>query len=339
MPAGGEVPSTVQEAVRSLHSEIRAAARSTVRAAASGDSLSYAPVQGEGDVSYSIDLEAEGIIDRFFRTRWHAGPVTVVCEGMGSRTYPDGAADSEVQYRVIVDPLDGTRELMYDKRSAWILTGVATNRGVETNLSDILYAVQTEVPVSRQGKGLVLQAFKGSGATQELWSLDEEPRFLGYKPLQPSRAPDLWNGTAVFVDFFAPGPRLAIARLSDRILEALVPPGGKNQALVFNDQYLSNAGQLYLVASGAYRFVADLRPLLQPETEGGTRRGICSHPYDLCTALIASEAGAIVTGGDDRPLSYPLDTSTDCVWVAYSNEAIRALLEGPLREALGEMLG
>ena len=38
------------------------------------------------------------------------------------------------RWRVIVDPIDGTRGLMYQKRSAWILTGVAPNRGPGTSL-------------------------------------------------------------------------------------------------------------------------------------------------------------------------------------------------------------
>ena len=36
---------------------------------------------------------------------------------------------------------------MYQKRSAWILTGVAPNRGPETSLQDIVLAMQTEIPL------------------------------------------------------------------------------------------------------------------------------------------------------------------------------------------------
>lgn len=332
------VPRPIQESIRVLHEAIRAQARAEVLAHA-GDALSDAPVPAAGDVSYSIDLRAEELIDRFFRSEWAGGPVTVVCEGIGTRSYPASASDHGVEYRVIVDPLDGTRELMYDKRSAWVLTGVARNRGAETTLADVVYALQTEVPPSSQGTGSVLSAQRGGGATRELWTLDEAPRFLGHKVFRPSGATALWNGYAVFVDFFAPGPRLTTSRLSDRVIGSLVPPGGENQALVFNDQYLSNAGQLYLLASGAYRFVADLRPLLQEATGRGARRGICSHPYDLCTALIATEAGAIVTDAAGGPLAYPLDTETDCAWIGYANGAIRDLLEVRLMEALKEVTG
>ncbi|HEX9015172.1 MAG TPA: inositol monophosphatase [Chloroflexota bacterium] len=340
-PAGqGEIesspPRRVRDALRALHAAIRAQARAEVLAGA-GDALSDAPVPAEGDVSYSIDLRAEELIDRFFRSEWAEGPVTVVCEGIGTRTYPASARDSDAAYRVIVDPLDGTRELMYDKRSAWVLTGVARNQGPDTSLADVVYALQTEVPPSSQGVGAVLSASRGGGATRELWVLDAAPRFLGRRPLVPSSATTLWNGYAVFVDFFAPGPRLATSRIAERVLGSLVPPGGENQALVFNDQYLSNAGQIYLLASGAYRFVADLRPLLQPVTVGERRRGICSHPYDLCTFLVATEAGSVITDAAGGALAYRLDTDTDCAWIGYANGAIRALLEGPLMEALAEV--
>jgi hypothetical protein len=39
---------------------------------------------------------------------------------------------------------------MYQKRSAWILTGAAPNKGAATNLSDIEAAMQTEIPLVKQ---------------------------------------------------------------------------------------------------------------------------------------------------------------------------------------------
>ena len=64
--------------------------------------------------------------------------------------YPSGADETSADWRIIVDPIDGTRGLMYQKRSAWILTGVAPNRGPGTSLSDIELAVQTEIPLVKQ---------------------------------------------------------------------------------------------------------------------------------------------------------------------------------------------
>ena len=49
---------------------------------------------------------------------------------------PDRHADeTSVDWRIIVDPIDGTRGLMEQKRRAWVLTGVAPNRGPGESLA------------------------------------------------------------------------------------------------------------------------------------------------------------------------------------------------------------
>ena len=64
---------------------------------------------------------------------------------------------------IIVDPIDGTRGLMYQKRPAWILTGVAPNLGEATSLADIEVAVQTEIPLIKQHLSDQLWAVRGGG--------------------------------------------------------------------------------------------------------------------------------------------------------------------------------
>ena len=78
-----------------------------------------------------------------------------------SRTY---AASKDAAIRLIVDPIDGTRGIMYDKRSAWSVAGVAPNHGPDTRLRDIEIAVMTELPTSKMGSADVLWAIKGKGA-------------------------------------------------------------------------------------------------------------------------------------------------------------------------------
>ena len=51
--------------------------------------------------------------------------------------------------RIIIDPIDGTRGLMYDKRSAFFLAGAAPNRGDSTTLQDIEVAAMVELPTTR----------------------------------------------------------------------------------------------------------------------------------------------------------------------------------------------
>jgi hypothetical protein len=58
------------------------------------------------------------------------------------------------------------------------------------------------------------------------------------------------------------------------------------------------------------------------------------HPYDVCTSLIATEAGVILTAPDGSPLDTPLDLESPVAWVGYANPALRAAIEPALRTVL-----
>jgi fructose-1,6-bisphosphatase/inositol monophosphatase family enzyme len=62
--------------------------------------------------------------------------------------------------------------------------------------------------------------------------------------------------------------------------------------------------------------------------------GICCHPYDVCTALIAQELGVIITDERGNPLNAPLNVDADVGWVGYANDAIRQQIEPLLQAAL-----
>jgi fructose-1,6-bisphosphatase/inositol monophosphatase family enzyme len=107
-----------------------------------------------GDTIYAIDrISEEQLVRDFAAEVAPLAPVVLIAEGL-----PDGGTSGAAgrcpgdgrAWRVIVDPIDGTRGLMYQKRSAWILTGVAPNLGEATSLRDIVFAVQTEVPLVKQ---------------------------------------------------------------------------------------------------------------------------------------------------------------------------------------------
>ena len=108
------------------------------------------------------------------------------------------------------------------------------------------------------------------------------------------------------------------------------------KAHCFEDQYLSTGGQLYELMAGHDRFVADLRPLMgRVLAARGLALGICCHPYDLCTELIAREAGVVVTDpSSGGPLSAPLGVEAEVAWAGYANEHIRRQIEPLLRAAL-----
>jgi fructose-1,6-bisphosphatase/inositol monophosphatase family enzyme len=62
--------------------------------------------------------------------------------------------------------------------------------------------------------------------------------------------------------------------------------------------------------------------------------GICCHPYDVCTELIAREAGVIVTDVLGGTLRAPLRIEPDVAWAGYANDAIRREIEPRLLAAL-----
>ncbi|HEU4391716.1 MAG TPA: inositol monophosphatase, partial [Blastocatellia bacterium] len=66
----------------------------------------------------------------------------------------------------------------------------------------------------------------------------------------------------------------------------------------------------------------------------GLALGICCHPYDVCTELIAREVGVIVTDVLGAPLRAPLDTEAEVTWAGYANRHIRDQVEPLLKQAL-----
>jgi len=110
------------------------------------DALSDIAHDDEGDTIYAIDRVAEDVlVEEIERTIARDAPVRLVAEGLpgGEVVLPRGADISRVQWTVIVDPIDGTRGLMYQKRPAWILTAVAP--GADASLSDIVLVVSAAV--------------------------------------------------------------------------------------------------------------------------------------------------------------------------------------------------
>ena len=118
-----------------------------------------------------------------------------------------------------------------------------------------------------------------------------------------------------------------LAAIDDEIARGALGPVTPGKAACFEDQYISSGGQLYELMAGKDRFIADLRPLLK-------QLGICCHPYDVCTALIAAELGVLVTDPFGQPLNPPLNVEADVAWAGYANEQIRRQVEPLLQAAL-----
>jgi hypothetical protein len=320
--------------IRRLHEGIRDAVVRTCEHA-STDDLARVASDAEGDTIFAIDRVSEALLLDFFeREIAPAAPLVLIAEGLhGSKvTLPRGTSESDAVWRIIVDPIDGTRGLMYQKRSAWVLTGVAPNLGPDTNLRDIELAVQTEIPLLKQHLSDATWAIRDEGVQAE-----RSNRLTGQRSalqLQPSRAVSIDQSFATVVRFF-PGARDELAAIDDEVVRAALGPIQPGKAHCFEDQYASSGGQLYELMAGHDRFIADVRALMGPVMAArGLPLGLCCHPYDLCTELIARELGVIVTDASGGPLRAPLTLEPDVAWVGYANEQIRNTIEPLLQAAL-----
>jgi len=282
------------DAIVELHDEVRDSVVSATERQHL-ETLAAVDRDQDGDTIYAIDVVGEDVVNRFAETLAATHSFVLIAEGLpgGRRCYPKDGDEAAADWRIIIDPIDGTRGLMYQKRSAWVLTAVAPNRGPATSLRDIVMAVQTEIPLVKQHLSDQLWALKGGGAQAR-----RDNRLTGQSMalrLTPSTASSIAHGYSSITRFF-PGARDVLAALDEAIVLAALGPPVPGKASCFEDQYTSTGGQLYELMAGHDRFVADLRPLVHPLlAERKLPPSLTCHPYDVCCALIAEESGVIVT--------------------------------------------
>lgn len=320
--------------LREVHAAIRDAVLDACEASTT-EQLAEPSGDMAGDTIFAIDRVSEGVLLEQFATIASQWSCVLVAEGLGetgATTLPPGTSADVAELRIIVDPIDGTRGLMYQKRPAWILTGVARNRGQATCLADIELALQTEVPLLKQHLCDSLWVLDGNVGGERLDRLTGAKTSLAPRP---SRAATIAQGYGGLARFFA-GGRDVLAAVDDELAERLLGPGPRGRALTFEDQYISTGGQLYELMMGHDRWIGDLRPLVEPVLrQRGRPLGLCCHPYDLCTESIARAAGVIVTDECGHCLRAPLDVTTDVAWIGYANERLREHIWPVLRELLG----
>lgn len=292
--------------------------------------------EGNDDTIYAIDRISEKRIIEYFENEIAAiAPVILIAEGLGGTgqvVLPHGTKENQAKFRIIMDPIDGTRSLMYQKRSAWILTGVAPNLGDDTNLQDIEYAIQTEIPLVKQHLSDVIFAYRGKGVEAMRFNrLNGEYTSI---ELSPSKANSIEQGFAMITRFFN-GARDVLAKIDDEIIGSILGNAQPGKAQCFEDQYLSTGGQLYELICGHDRFVADLRPQLEAILkERGLPLGLCCHPYDLCTELIARESGVIITDPSGNPVSSKLNVTDSVSWMGYANKKIQNQVESHFKAVM-----
>lgn len=303
----------------------------------SGKTFAQVAAVTAADTIYQVDKISEAVIFAWFERHWpKAWPVELVMEGVEDGdevTFPRGTPVARTIFKCILDPIDGTRNLMYDKRSAWALAALAPQRGRRTHLGDIVVAAMTELSTSKHWRSDQLSAVRGQGVVAQAHDLRTGARRA--LRLRPSQARGFEQGFASIARFFPEGKTL-LARLEESLWRELGLLGRNGGQLVFDDQYISTGGQIYELAIGHDRMLGDLRPPAYAKLQLGSA-SLCCHPYDICTALILREAGGVVEAPDGRPLRTPLDTTSPVAWMGYANPALARTVRPVLRRLMKEL--
>lgn len=295
----------------------------------SAETLSTIAYETAADKIYAIDSAVEEVLLSTLASELApAISFALICEGINDEEplpFPSGCPLESCVARLIIDPIDGTRPLMYNKRSGWWLAGLASNQGEATTLNSIEVAVQVEIPTTRALYADTLWAIRDGGAHGETVNLLDSQR-IPFTP-RPSHQSTICGGFASFFHPF-PGGRDILAAIEEELFLQICGDLATNRSAVFDDQYLSTGGQLYDLMTGRDRLLVDIRGLLfeRFKREGRTPGHAC-HPYDLASTLIAIEAGVIITDGKGRKLDATLDTTSDVSWIGYANQEIRAEVE------------
>ncbi len=298
-----------------------------------------APVAEEGgDTIYAIDRRVEPLLEEQIAL-WpqECFPLLLIAEGMGAdgrRRFGDPALPCK--YRVLIDPIDGTRGLMYDKRSAWFLATVARDLGETTSLQDSFASVLVELPTSKQ---ILCDAFAAvRGQATRGWRTQVGGAHAQVRPPSPARSTTLAGGFAQVSSFFQ-GTKGLAADLMESICRVVVPFGKTSREAVLDDQYICTGGQMVELINGHDRFCCDLRPLFFEILEQDSFREVpelVCHPYDAAGLLVAEQAGVIMTDGFGRPLNAVYCVDQPVHWCGYANEELRRIIEPVIQTWLGE---
>ena len=217
------------------------------------------------DTIYAIDRVTDDALQRWFAEHWPPDePVELVSEALDA---PVRVGDGPPRWTCIVDPVDGTRSLMYDKRSAWVLAAVAP-WSAGPRLRDTVAAAMTELPTTKQWASDQVSTVRGAGPGG-IVAVRRDVRRTGWPGevlvLRPSTATGLEHGFASLARFFPQG-KARIAAFEEELWRELYGHGDtRRDVAIFDDQYLATGGQFMELLSGHDRFLGDVRPLVFAE--------------------------------------------------------------------------
>ena len=239
------------------------------------------------DTIYKIDTEVDPLLEaaceewgkldapgRRWPRVWRAKTAT----RSNTASFHTGHAKQDAKIRLIIDPIDGTRGIMYDKRAAWAWPASRRIKAPATRLTR--YRNRRHDRIAHQQDGPSQMCCGPSRAKAPGQRIDLKTGQSRPFALSPSKATTIDHGFASRRNFF-PGTKVLAADVMEHLAANLIGPADVTRATVFDDQYICTGGQFYELIVGHDRFNADLRPLFykiqnQPE-------GLCCHPYDCAT--------------------------------------------------------
>ncbi len=277
--------------------------------------------EGAGDTSYALDEATEAALHEWAQEVARLQPLSLLSEGHG--------------WRHLGPQSGGVRELSnFDHggpRSAWSVVGMAGPGPNVPRQKELVFGMLSEIPDTRAASYRRLSAIRGGPC-----HFEERTFYKGgpiVKPIEVATGSDarVDHGYFPFFKYMA-DQRPQIAAIEARFLERIERAEGADVRSCWDDQYISNGGQLALLSVGTYRMLADLRAYL------AERRGkptLSTKPYDIAGALLCAQAaGCIVTAVDGSELDFPIDVKTPVSWVGWANEPTRARLAPHLAAAL-----
>ena len=226
-----------------------------------------------------LDVPAERELDRWLEETARRGPLSLLTEDAGWRHFGPGKRGKPVPLadfdhggpRICVDPIDGTRVLMTDLRSAWSVIALAGAGAGPPRLSEVAVGVLSEIPYSRAAS---FQRFSAArGALPPASTPCATPSYRA----QADHSRDDRADHGFFPFFRYAADRARRSRRRGRVLPRDSPRRTRRCGLATTTS-TSNGGQLTRCSrSGGYRMIADLRAW----QAAARARGLTSKPYDV----------------------------------------------------------
>src|SRR3954449_6437553 len=229
-----------------------------------------------GDVTFAIDADAEELLQAFLAS--NAPDVAFYSEDAGM-VVPSGTSPKHV---LVVDPVDGTRPALAGLESCCVSVAAAPY-GKDVTMADVSVGCVVEIP-----SGRVFLAERGAGVVEG-----------GPPRLSPNERVDRM--------FWTFGYRGRPARPLTEVLAELIDPASVGGA---SFDLGSACFDTMCVVDGRLDAYVEPGPLLVERVPGmrdefervGGGAVLNNSPYDLAAAaLIASEAGAVVTDAAGEP--------------------------------------